>query len=145
MINMCMSDKGRELLTEWEGKERSAYNDSGGKSTVGVGHLLTAGEYYPAPLTDEQIDNLLRSDLAIAEEALNACNVRLTQNQFDALVSFIFNIGVSSFMKSTLRQKLVAGELNEVPTQLARWNKVANQVSPGLVNRRNKEISLWES
>lgn len=142
---MHMSAHGRQLLTEWEGKRYEVYHDVGGKPTIGVGHLLQAGESFPFGIDDEKIDMLLTADLRVAEDALNSCGSALTQNQFDALCSFIFNIGVSNFVSSTLKKDLLANNLADIPTQLMRWNKVAGEKNEGLVNRRAKELALWKS
>lgn len=152
-----MSDNGRKLLTQWEGKENRVYHDSAGLLTIGVGHLLTRDEIssgkilidglpvkYENGLTDQQIDKLLEQDLAWAESAVNTyIDVELNQNQFDALCSFCFNIGKQAFFSSTLRKVLNQGRYDLVPEQLARWNRAGGKVLQGLINRRNNEIELF--
>jgi lysozyme len=87
---------------------------------------------------------LLEQDLEPVRRCANgAVTVPLTQNQFDALVSFAFNVGNDAFLNSTLLKRLNAGRLDEVPAELARWNRDNDRVVPALVNRRNKEIALW--
>lgn len=154
-----MSDNGRALLTQWEGKENRVYCDSAGLPTIGVGHLLTRDEIssgkilidgmlvkYGNGLADQQIDKLLEQDLAWAESAVNTyIDVELNQNQFDALCSFTFNIGKQAFHSSTLRKVLNQGRYDLVPEQLARWNRSGGKVILGLVNRRNNEITLFNS
>ncbi len=155
---MKMSDRGRELLTQWEGKSAKVYKDSAGLPTIGVGHLLTKDELasgkililgvstkYSEGLTTSQIDQLLVQDLAGAEGAVNSgVEAALTQNQFDALVSFVFNVGRTAFYNSTLRKVLNAGKYREVPNQLRRWNRAGGVVIAGLSNRRENEIKLFE-
>ncbi len=155
---MRMSDRGRELLTQWEGKSAKVYKDSAGLPTIGVGHLLTKDESasgkililgistkYGEGLTASQIDQLLVQDLAGAEGAVNSgVEAALTQNQFDALVSFVFNVGRTAFYNSTLRKVLNAGKYKEVPNQLRRWNRAGGVVIVGLSNRRENEIKLFE-
>jgi len=155
---MKMSDRGRELLTQWEGKSAKVYKDSAGLPTIGVGHLLTKDELasgkililgistkYGEGLTTSQIDQLLVQDLAGAEGAVNSgVEVALTQNQFDALVSFVFNVGRTAFYNSTLRKVLNAGKYKEVPNQLRRWNRAGGVIIAGLSNRRENEVKLFE-
>jgi lysozyme len=154
-----MSDKGRKLLTEWEGKRNKVYLDSRGLPTIGVGHLLKIEELssgkvniggvqyeYINGLTDDQVDKLLEFDLAWAEGAVTRyVKVPLIQNQFDALVSFVFNVGERAFHRSTLLKVLNAGDYDFVPAQLSRWTHSAGRVLSGLVNRRNSEIKLWSA
>lgn len=154
-----MSDNGRRLLTQWEGKENRVYRDSAGLLTIGVGHLLTKDEItsgkiliagvpvkYESGLTDQQIDKLLEHDLSWAESAVNTyIDVELNQNQFDSLVSFTFNVGKQAFYSSTLRKVLNQGRYDLVPAQLMRWVRAGGNVVDGLVNRRNNEIKLFLS
>ncbi|TAN46831.1 MAG: hypothetical protein EPN21_19290 [Methylococcaceae bacterium] len=91
---------------------------------------------YVNGLTAGQADILLCQDLAPAEDAVNgAVTVSLTQNQFDALVSFTFNVGKGAFLGSTLLKLLNQGQYGQVPVQLERWNRSGGQVVQGLVNR----------
>lgn len=154
---MKMSAKGRGLLIQWEGVKRMAYLDTGGKLTIGCGHLLTEGEIktglisinnvqvkYEQGLSLFLIDGLLSKDLIDCEKAVNALvNIVLTQDQFDALVSFSFNVGVPKFTASTLLSKINGGYFSDVEYQFRRWNKVSGRVDKGLVNRRESEIKLW--
>ncbi len=108
---MHMSPHGRELLEEWEGVRLKAYKDSAGLLTIGVGHLLTKSELssgkiningesvkYVNGLTAEQADELLEQDVKPAETTVNNnVKVELNQHQFDALVSFTFNVGGGAF------------------------------------------------
>ena len=154
---MRMSESGRKLLTEWEGKRNKIYLDSRGLPTIGVGHLLKVDELssgkvniggilyeYGNGFTDDQVDELLGFDLAWAEGAVTRyVTVPLTQNQFDALVSFVFNVGEKAFHQSTLLKFLNAGDYDHVPAQLSRWTHCGGRILSGLVNRRNNEIKLW--
>ena len=146
-----------DLLVELEGLEREVYFDSGNKKTIGVGHLLTVeelltskiridGKYYDYSLgLDEHLcKKLCMQDLERFCEAVDAIvYVDLNQNQFDALVIFCFNIGVSVFKSSTLVRMLNEGNYKAVPQQIRRWNKVGTVVNKGLVNRREREVKLW--
>lgn len=147
-----MSEKGKKLLAQWEGLRTEIYLDSGGLPTIGIGHLLTEREIelgiFKNGITREEAFTLLEHDLIIAESTVDTyVDVELNQNQFDALVSFVFNLGENAFRRSTLLALLNQGQYDHVPTQLRRWNKVKVdgelKVSQGLINRREKEIALW--
>ncbi len=157
MANMQVGQSGKKLFQEWEGLELNEYLDSGGAPTIGVGHLMTRSErmsgkimingkgvVYRNGLSVQQCWDLLDQDLDFAEASVNSMvKVSLNQNQFDALVSFIFNVGESAFRNSTLLKVLNAGHFDQVPAQLRRWIRDNGKVVKGLVNRREKEIALW--
>jgi lysozyme len=154
---MQMSRNGRKLLAQWEGVRNAVYDDAAGLPTIGVGHLLTQDELdsgtieingqeaeYRHGLSDKQVLDLLAQDLVGFEKAVDkAVQVPLSQNQFDALVSFAFNVGTGAFDKSTLLKVLNQGQYDQVPGQLRRWVKAGGKTVDGLVNRREKEIALW--
>lgn len=154
---MQMSEPGLELLKQWEGFKLKVYKDSAGLPTIGVGHLITKSEQssgqiliggvavsYANGLTDQQALDLLSQDVQPAQQAVNnGVKVQLNQDQFDALVSFTFNVGVGAFNGSTLLKVLNQGQYGQVPAQLQRWNKAGGKVVQGLVNRRANEIKLW--
>jgi lysozyme len=156
---MQMSENGLELLKQWEGFKSKMYKDSAGLPTIGVGHLLTKSELtsgkitisnvaveYVDGLTDQQVLDLLSQDVNPAAAAVTSrVTVTLNQNQFDALVSFTFNVGIGAFSGSTLLKVLNQGQYNQVPDQLLRWNKAGGKVVPGLTNRRQNEIKLWNA
>jgi lysozyme len=152
-----MSQHGLELLEQWEGFKSEVYKDSAGLPTIGVGHLLTKSELssgkivingvavsYANGLTDQQVTNLLAQDVKPAEQCVNSgVKVSLNQDQFDALVSFTFNVGGGAFTNSTLLKVLNQGKYDQVPDQLRRWTRSGGKVVQGLVNRRENEIKLW--
>ena len=152
-----VGENGKKLFELWEGKRSKPYKDSAGLWTIGIGHLITLSEstsgkiyikgygvFYQLGLSDQEIYDLLEQDLDCAEVAINAwVHVPLSQNQFDALCSFVFNVGVNAFQHSTLLKMLNNGLYNDIPGQLERWNKIHGIVSEGLKNRREKEIELW--
>jgi lysozyme len=155
---MQLSPEGVTLLRELEGVEPEPYRDSAGLLTVGCGHCLTkdelsSGKIYcgertlrwkDGPLTDEEITALLQEDTGWAEAAVEvAVRVQLEQYQFDALVLWTFNIGANAMRESTLVKKLNAGLYDEIPDQLRRWVRAGGQVLPGLIRRREREISHW--
>lgn len=137
-----VSAEGLALLKQWEGLRLDAYRDVGGVWTIGYGH--TGGVMPGERITEAEAEHLLRDDLGWAEGAVHRLvNVKLTDNQHAALVSFVFNVGEGAFAKSTLLRKLNAGDYAAVPAELARWNKAGGQVVQGLVNRRAAEAGLW--
>ena len=154
-----MSKKGYDLLKEWEGKAKAVYLDSKGNWTIGYGHLLTQEEQgsdsvvidgetfrFSDGLSDMGIDLLLRKDvIEHTKEALKHMKypALLNQDQFDAIMSFVFNVGVPQFADSTLLRRLNEGNFDDVPHQLRRWVYVGKAKSQGLINRREKEIKLW--
>lgn len=154
---MRISRHGLEKLKEFEGHKNRMYKDTGGKWTIGIGHLITKTELqlglisilgeevtYRNGLTDQQVLDLLDQDLDRFENAVNDyVKVHLKQNEFDTLVSFAFNVGTGAFRSSTLLKRLNAGKKEEVPAQLRRWVYDDGKKIQGLVNRREKEIEMW--
>jgi lysozyme len=137
------SAAGRAAITSREGIVLTAYEDSVGILTIGVGHTSAAG----APvverdmaITVEEADAILMRDLAASEAAvLAAVAVPLSQTQFDALVSLAFNIGGGAFAGSTLVRKLNAGDVEGAADQFLVWNKAGGRTLRGLVTRRQSE------
>jgi lysozyme len=154
---MKVSENGLKLLAEWEELRTHEYIDSAGYPTIGVGHLLTKSEIqsgsvvikgkavpYKNGLTKQQCFDLFEQDLEPKVKVIKECvKVPLTQEMFDCLVSFVFNVGEGAFKNSTLLKLLNQGQYDQIPDQLKRWNKSKGQVIAGLTNRRNKEIALW--
>lgn len=157
---MQLSAEGVTLLRELEGIERELYYDSASLPTIGCGHLLTRDEmssgkiqcgdqvirWKDGPLSDEEITALLEDDVSWAEAAVEvAVRVPLSEQQFDCLVLWTFNIGANAMRNSTLVKKLNQGLYTEVPHELERWCRAGGQVIEGLRRRRAREIALWES
>jgi lysozyme len=139
-----ISPEGFELIKEWEGCNLDAYLDGGGVPTCGYGH--TRGVLLGMSITQEQADELLRDDLTDAEAAVRRLvRVPLTDNQFAALVSLVFNIGQHACAGSTLLQRLNAGNYTAVPEQIRRWHWDNGKEEQGLVNRREAEAQLWSA
>lgn len=136
-MNVCMkmSDDGLALLMEREGVRHEAYRDSVGVWTIGVGH--TGPEVVPGLVwTDEQVAAALHADLAWVEAAINN-NVQpdLEQNQFDALASFVFNVGNGAWLNSTMLRLLNEGaSIDTVAAQFDRWH-----IPASIIPRRNGE------
>lgn len=145
------------LLGSLEGVRTTAYQDVAGLWTIGCGHLLTRDELssgkiwiggqpvkWELGLTDAQVSALLAQDIAPVEQAVSVLvRVPITQNQFDALVLFAFNIGREAFAKSSLLRRLNEGKPAEVPDQLQRWVYAGGKQVAGLRTRRAAEARLW--
>lgn len=139
---MKTSNKGLNLIKQAEGLRLKAYKCPADVWTIGYGHTRTAKE--GMTITSDQADALLREDLKDAERCINNTGLNFTQNQFDALVSFVFNLGCGAFMKSTLLNKIRLNESSEqIKAEFRRWVYSAGKILPGLVNRREKEIDLY--
>lgn len=140
---MKTSSNGRALIREYEGEKLTAYVCPAGVLTIGVGHTgsdVTRG----LTITKAQSDSLLVADLAKFEAAVAAAvKVPLTQNQFDALVSFAFNVGAGALRSSTLLKLLNARDYAGAAAQFGRWNKGGGRVLPGLTKRRAAEAALF--
>ena len=146
-----LSGKAFELLKRLEGCKLTAYQDSAKVWTIGYGHThnLKAG----MNITQAQADAFLQEDVAKFEQGisqtLRELGTKVTQNQFDALVIFSFNVGLRAFQKSTMAKKLYLMDnkdqlsVNAVADQFPRWNKAGGQVLPGLVKRRAIERLLF--
>jgi len=136
------------LLKELEGWRDRPYRDSGGLCTLGYGHLIEAGEFCPDQITLEQGEKYLRDDIDEAERIVRSTvKVPLSQNQFDALISFTFNIGAGAWAISDTLKILNDGEYHRMPARFLMWVKVTKNgvkvVEEGLINRRLREADLW--
>jgi lysozyme len=131
---MKTSSKGLEILAIREGRRQRAYLDTKGIPTIGVGH--TGPEVYMGLVwTQQQIDDAFADDIKWAEDAVNKyVTVPLTQNQFDALVSFVFNIGELAFRRSTLLRVLNTKDYVEAANCFDMWHKPKE-----IIGRRNSE------
>ena len=142
-----VNDETVRLIKQWEGFRAEAYLCTGNKWTIGYGHTATARRYRDRgeSITREKAEELLTQDLAWAEAAVSRLvRVPLTDGQFGALVSWVFNMGETpDVIGSTLLRKLNAGDYAAVPGELARWNRSGGAVTAGLVNRRAAEVGLW--
>ena len=145
---MRISENGIEFIRQLEGEKLTAYPDIVGIWTIGVGHTGFVDVKPVArgmAITKEKSKELLTADLKRFESAVNnAVKVTLTQNQFDALVSLAFNIGEGAFARSTLVNKLNAGDKKGAAEQFLVWKNAGGRVSQGLLNRRQKEKAMFE-
>jgi lysozyme len=131
-----------------EGLKLKSYKDGADHRTIGYGHMIRPWEDL-TEITKEQAEDLLHRDVMDAESAIRSMiSVPLTQNQFDALVCFFFNVNPSKFRNTATHQLLNDGNYDVVPSRLLLWNKInvggVMQESKGLTRRRLHEIALWK-
>ena len=139
---MRASEKAYSLIRQFEGLRLTAYRCPAGVWTVGYGH--TFGVVPGMSVTKEQAEEQLRHDIARAENIVNAECLNLRQCQFDALVSFVFNVGGRNFRKSTLLKKIKANpDDNSIMDEFLRWVYAEGVVLPGLQKRRFAEMRLY--
>ena len=141
-ILMKLGERGTEILKYFEGCKLTAYQDSVGVWTIGYGH--TKGVYDGMTITQDQAEQMLLSELEEYEGYIeNMVTVPLTQNQFDALVVWVYNLGPTNFRNSTLLKELNSGDYTAAGKEITRWNKAGGKVLAGLVKRREAEAQLF--
>ena len=141
--NMKISPEGLALIKKFEGCELEAYQCSAGVWTIGYGH--TKGVEEGMTITKDQAEQMLLEELVEYEVAVEeAVDNQLDQCMFDALVSWTYNLGPTNLNNSTMLKVLNAGEYDEVPAQIKRWNKAGGKVLQGLIRRREAEALLFE-
>jgi lysozyme len=140
---MFISDNGLTLIKKYESFIAVKYLCPAGKPTIGYGHVIKYGESY-TKLTEPEAVILLKQDCAIAERCINRwVAAAINQNQFDALVSFVYNVGCNSFLKSTLFKLLNNNDIIGAAGEFKKW-KFANGVElAGLERRRIEEAQLF--
>jgi len=137
--------KGIELIKSFEGLKLNAYICPAGVPTIGYGTTRVNGQpvQMGSVITESQASGYLKSDLQQFESAVNAAvKVPLTQNQFDALVSFTYNLGAGNLRSSTLLKKLNASDYAGAADEFPKWNKAGGKELAGLTRRRNAERDL---
>lgn len=146
---MRTSERGIELIKQFEGFSPTVYVCPAGKKTVGYGHVVRKNETFDNPLTESEATQLLIEDLSRRYEppVLAMVEVALSQNQFDALVSFVYNVGAANFESSTLLRKLNHDDYTGAADEFLRWTKATvggvKKELAGLVRRRNAERDLF--
>jgi len=143
-VQSVINDAGVDLIKRWEGLRLEAYLCPAGVPTVGYGHT---GEdvWMGMTITEPEAETLLRKDLWSSEDTVsNAVQATLTDNEYAALVSFVFNCGAGAFKSSTLLRRINSGENvgTVIQEEFPRWVYGGGQKLQGLVNRRNDEIKL---
>lgn len=141
-----ITQDGLDLIKRFEGFSPTVYICPAGYPTIGYGHLVREHELdrYEQDITEQEAEDLLRRDVQVAERAvLRLIDVPLTDGQYDALVSFTFNLGAGALQRSTLRRKVNREEHADVPAQLMRWVWAGGKRLRGLARRREAEASLY--
>lgn len=157
---LSFSNKGVDFLKGWESEVKEngkhiLYDDDSDYCTIGYGHLVAGKkscasitnmpQNFKNGLTDQEAKDLFKADLKIYEDLIkNNVTVDLYQYEFDALVSFSFNVGGPNFRSSTMLKKLNASKYDEVPAEFPRWNKSGGVVMAGLTKRRNREADIFK-
>lgn len=144
---MKLSNKGLDLIKLFEGLRLKSYDDGVGVWTIGYGTIkypngvrVKAGD----TITKLQADEYIAKDVAAFERAVNKLvKVQLTQNQFDALVCFTYNLGETNLAASTLLKKLNKGDYQGAAKEFLRWDKAGGKVMKGLTRRRKAEYDLF--
>ena len=135
--------EGIALIKKFEGCELEAYQCSAGVWTIGYGH--TKDIVQGMTISKEQAEEMLVDELHEYENYINKyVTVALSQNQFDALVSWVYNLGPANLKASTLLKVLNQGKYEDVPAQIKRWNKAGGKVLEGLIRRREAEACLFQ-
>lgn len=137
---MKATDNCVQLIKRFEGLYLKAYVCPAGVLTIGYGH--TKGVKPGDEINEMQAEIYLREDVEACEIQLNYLTLPINQHQFDALCSFIFNLGIGNFMQSTLLKKLKAGD-KTAADEILRWDKSGGKVLPGLTARRKAEYDLF--
>ncbi|WP_455466903.1 lysozyme [Bartonella sp. B39] len=142
-----ISEDCLRCLKKWEGLRLNAYQDASGVWTIGYGHTEKAGKPKVVEgmvITEKKAETMLLTDLRQYERAVEkAVYVDLSDEQFGALVSFCYNVGMAAFQSSTLLKKLNSGDYEAVPAELQKWIKAGGKRLHGLVHRRAAEAGLW--
>ena len=140
---MNISEEGLSLIKKFEGCELKAYRCAANVLTIGYG--TTKGVTEDMEITKEEAESILKEEMHEYEGYVNdMVKVPLKQNQFDSIVSWVFNLGSTNLSSSTLLKKLNNSEYDEVPAQIKRWNKAGGKVLDGLIRRREAEALLFE-
>ncbi|MGE5537816.1 MAG: lysozyme [Gemmatimonas sp.] len=146
---MAPSEEGLAFLKANEGYGDFAYVDRALKNTIGYGHRIRPGESFPTGVSRDQAERLFAADVAEAASAVRRlAKVELTQSQFDALVSLVYNVGSGAFARSRMLGKLNAGDAVGAATEFDDWDKITTENGkpervPGLTARRAREKSLF--
>jgi lysozyme len=138
-----ITQAGIDLIKRFEGLSPTVYICPAGYPTIGYGHVVKPDErqQFAGGITTEQAETLLRQDVQTAESAvLRLITVPLTDGQFDALVSFTFNLGAGALQRSTLRRKINRRDYAAVPAEFRKWVWAGGRKLEGLVRRREAEI-----
>ena len=139
---MSPSDKALDLIRQFEGLRLAAYKCPAGVPTIGYGTIR--GVKMGMTVTKDEAEKLLQADVTPFSDRINKLvKVKLNQNQFDALVSFVYNVGSGAFADSTMLKLINQNLLDDAANQFIRWNRANGEVLPGLTRRRMAERDLF--
>lgn len=139
---MKISQKGIDLIKRFEGCKLYAYRDSVGIATIGYGH--TKDVRMGMSITQKQAEELLKSDIKPVERILNGMGINYTQGQFDALTSWIFNLGQGAFKSSTMYKKIISKASDtDITDQMIKWHNAGGKPLLGLKRRRVAEANMF--
>ena len=142
MTLMKISQKGIDLIKKFEGCKLYAYRDSVGVATIGYGHIK--GVKMGMSITQQQAETFLKEDIKPVETFLNGMGINYTQGQFDALTSWIFNLGQGNFKSSTMYKYIVARKSDlEITDQMVKWHNAGGKPLIGLKKRRCDEANMF--
>ncbi len=154
--DLTTSEKGVDFIKSFEGKRLELYNDDAGYATIGYGHLVHYGKVgtntekekeFKSGITDEKAIELLKQDVKDKGEKYvkSYVSVKLTQEQFDALVSFTFNVGSGNFKSSSLLKEVnkETATLETIKEKFMLWNKAGGKELSGLTKRREREAKIY--
>jgi lysozyme len=143
--NLNYTRNGLSLTEQFEGCSLTAYKDQVGVWTIGYGHTgpdVTSG----LTITQDQAQALLAQDVGNAAACVNkVVAIELTQDEFDALVDFVFNLGTQAFSGSTLLRELNIGDITAAAAQFDQWDHAGGVVVAGLLRRRQAEATLFDT
>ena len=138
-----VSHKGIEFIKQHEGFNAYRYKDSAGLWTIGYGHLIKKGEAYKH-ITHDMAERLLKRDIKTVEKAINKLvKVKLTQSQYDAVASFVFNVGEGAFKRSTMLYHINRSNYGVAANEFVKWVNAGGQRVNGLVKRRKAERRMF--
>ncbi len=146
-IHDCTVDSlGYNLIRQFEGYYPFVYKDVGGIPTIGFGHVLIKGENFDQPLMGPDAESLLERDVSSRQSQINRLlKTPLSNRQYDAISSFSYNLGTTTFAKSSLLRQINAGNLQGAVPVFTRYDHVGNTISRGLFLRRRAEAALFAS
>ncbi len=140
------SEDGLRLIRRFEGFSAMPYLCPAGYLTVGYGHVVKNPDAFRQPITEDEATEILTVDVETAEHAmLRLISVPLTDGQFDALVSFTFNLGAGALQRSTLRRKVNREDHEDAAAEFLRWVWAGGRKLNGLIRRRQAEAALYQS
>lgn len=140
---MHISNEGIKLIKSFEGCKLQAYKDPVGVWTIGYGHIKNV--YEGMLITMHEADSMFIEEIKEYEGYINKIQVVLKQYEFDALVSWVYNLGPANLISSTLLKRLKSGDFWDIPYQIRRWNKAGGIVLLGLTRRRKAEAFMFEN